>query len=65
MEDDKVIFPYCANCLRKIKKEGLSYGEYYCAIVAHTAMNGVVTSDTDGTECVKKGLYLHQDSRQK
>ena len=49
--------PYCGNCSRKTKKEGLANGEYYCDIVDDTPMKGVVTSDVDGTHCVELGVY--------
>lgn len=40
--------PYCGNCSRKIKKEGMSKGEYYCDVLADTLMKGIVSFDTDG-----------------
>lgn len=51
------MIPYCGNCSRKTKKEGLVDGEYYCDIVDDTPMMGVVTSDVDGTHCVELGIY--------
>ena len=51
------MIPYCGNCLRKIKKEGLAKGEYYCDVLINTPMKGVVTSDTEGTRCVELGVY--------
>ena len=51
------MIPYCGNCSRKTKKEGLANGEYYCVVVNDTPMKGVVTSDVDGTRCVELDLY--------
>lgn len=53
-----VMIPYCAGCMHKTKKNGLEFGEYYCDIVADILPNGIVTSDTDGTLCVKDGVYI-------
>ncbi len=58
------MIPYCADCMRKIKKDGLEFGEYYCDVIADILPNGIVTPDTDGSRCVKDGCYLHpQDCR--
>ena len=51
------MIPYCGNCSRKIKKEGMSKDEYYCDVLIDTPMKGVVTIDTDGTRCVELGVY--------
>ena len=51
------MIPYCGNCSRKTKKEGLANGEYYCDVVKDTPMNGIVTADTDGTHCVELDIY--------
>ena len=53
--------PYCAGCNRKEKRQGLKAGEYFCAIVSDTPMNGLVNGDTDGTKCVEIGVYLPID----
>lgn len=52
------MIPYCADCMRKTKKDGLEFGEYYCDVVAGILPNGIVTPDTDGSRCVKEGYYL-------
>ncbi len=57
MKPLEAMIPYCGNCSRKIKKEGLSKDEYYCDVFIDTPMKGVVTSDTDGTHCVELGVY--------
>lgn len=57
MNTPEKMIPYCGNCSRKTKKEGLADGEYYCDILIDTPMKGVVTSDTDGTNCVEMGVY--------
>lgn len=60
-EDDmkalETMIPYCGNCSRKIKKEGLAKDEYYCDVLIDTPMKGVVTPDIDGTNCVERGFY--------
>lgn len=53
----EIMIPYCGNCSRKTKKEGLSKNEYYCDVMVDTPMRGVVTSDIDGTKCVEVGAY--------
>lgn len=50
--------PYCGNCMRKSKKNGLHPDEYYCEVLANTPMKGIVTPDIDGWDCVKQGLYI-------
>lgn len=57
MKPLEAMIPYCGNCSRKIKKEGLSKDEYYCDVFIDTPMKGIVTSDTDGTCCVELGVY--------
>lgn len=49
--------PYCAGCSRKVKRQELKAGVYFCEIVAHTPMKGIVSEDTDGTHCVEIGVY--------
>ena len=51
------MIPYCGLCSRKTKKEGLSDGEYYSDVVKDTPMNGIVTSDIEGTHCMELGVY--------
>ena len=51
------MIPYCGNCSHKTKKEGLANGEYYCDVLINTPMKGIVTSDVDGTNCVRQGYY--------
>ena len=51
------MIPYCANCSRKTKKEGLAKDEYYCDVLIDTPRRGVVSSDIDGTHCVELGIY--------
>lgn len=61
MDDNKtleIMIPYCGNCSRKTKKEGLSKNEYYCDVLADTPMRGVVTSDIDGTHCIESDAYV-------
>ena len=57
MKDLETMIPYCGNCSRKIKKEGLAKDEYYCDVLVDTPMKGVVTPDIDGTHCVNIGIY--------
>lgn len=52
------MIPYCGNCSRKTKKEDLGKDEYYCDVLFDTPMKGIVTSDTDGTNCVELGVYV-------
>lgn len=52
--------PYSAGCSRKEQRQGLKSGEYFCPEVAGTPMKGIVYVDTDGTECVERGLYIAQ-----
>ena len=49
--------PYCGNCSRKIRKEGMAKGEFYCDVVSDTRLNGVVTLDMDGSYCMELGVY--------
>jgi len=51
------MIPYCGNCSRKIKKEGLDKDEYFCDVLIDTPIKGVVTIDTDGTHCVGIGVF--------
>jgi hypothetical protein len=53
----EIMIPYCGNCSRKTKKEGMAKNEYCCDVLIDTPMKGVVTSDTDGTHCVELGVY--------
>lgn len=50
--------PYCAGCSRKVKRQELKVGEYFCPIVADTPMKGIVSGDIDGTKCVELGAYI-------
>lgn len=57
MNTPEKMIPYCGNCSRKTKKEGLAKDEYYCDVLIDTPMKGVVTSDIDGTRCVELEIY--------
>lgn len=57
MKPLEAMIPYCGNCSRKIKKEGLANDEYYCDVLIDTPMKGVVTSDVDSTNCVKRSFF--------
>lgn len=57
MKDLETMIPYCGNCSRKIKKEGLSKDEYHCDVLIDTPKKGIVTPDIDGTNCVRRGFY--------
>ena len=57
MEDAEKTIPYCGRCNRKEKRDSLKSNEYYCDVVSCTPMKGIVTEDTDGTDCVTKGYY--------
>ncbi|MBR3528994.1 MAG: hypothetical protein IKN84_04960 [Bacteroidales bacterium] len=59
-----VKIPYCANCMRKTKKDGFEFGEYYCDVAVDILPNGIVTPDTDGTHCVELGVYMPVQSNQ-
>lgn len=50
-------FPLCGGCSRREKREELKDGEFYCAIVDGILHNGIVTNDTDATDCDRKGWY--------
>ncbi len=50
-------FPLCGGCSRREKREGLKDGEFYCAIVGAILPNGIVSNDTDATNCVRNGWY--------
>ncbi len=50
-------FPLCGGCSRREKREGMKNDEYYCAIVDTILPNGVVTNDTDATNCTQNGWY--------
>ena len=52
------MIPYCANCSRKIKIDGLDFGKYYCDVVANTPMKGIITPDIDGSQCLNNGCYI-------
>lgn len=52
------MIPYCGNCSRKMKKDGLAKDEYYCDVLIDSPTNGIVTSDTDGTRCVELDVYI-------
>lgn len=54
----KIGIPYCAGCSRKVKRQELKAGEYFCPIVADTPMKGIVSGDIDGTKCVELGVYI-------
>jgi len=58
------MIPYCANCSRKTKKEGMLKTMYYCDAVRDSPMKGIVTLDTDGTHCMERGVYspIRKDS---
>lgn len=64
MNNIKLMIPYCADCMRKTKKDGLEFGEYYCDAVADILPNGIVTPDTDGTHCIELGVYMPVQSNQ-
>lgn len=53
--------PYCAGCSRKVKRQELKIGEYFCPIVADTPMKGIVADDTDGCKCVEMDVYVPID----
>ena len=57
MKNAERTIPYCNECARKIKLESMKFGEFYCDVVLNTPMKGIVTIDTDGTECFQKGYY--------
>lgn len=52
------VIPYCAECNRKVKRQELKTGEFFCTIVADTPMKGIVSGDIDGTQCVEMGVYI-------
>lgn len=58
MVTNKKGIPYCAGCSRKVKRQELNAGEYFCPIVADTPMKGIVSGDIDGTKCVELGVYI-------
>lgn len=59
------MIPYCADCVRKTKKDGLEFGEYYCDVVADILPNGIVNPDTDGSHCIESGFYMQARSNQR
>lgn len=50
-------FPLCGGCSRREKREGMRNDEYYCAIADTILPHGVVTNDTDATNCARNGWY--------
>ena len=58
MDNIKGNFPMCGGCSRREKREGMIDGNYYCAIADSVLTNGgVITNDTDATNCVRNGWY--------
>lgn len=57
MEQVFANFPRCGGCSRREKREGMKKDEYYCAIADAILPNGVVTNDTDATNCARNGWY--------
>ncbi len=58
---NKGCFLMCAGCSRKVKRNGLKKGEYYCDVAECVVSNGVVTDDMDATNCVKNGCYQQKE----
>lgn len=50
-------FPLCGGCSRREKREGMNNDEYYCVVANAILLNGVVTNDTDATNCARYGWY--------
>ena len=57
MKNNTGIFPLCGGCSHREKHEGLEDGEFYCAIVEAILPNGIVSNDTDATNCVRNNWY--------
>lgn len=58
MDNIKGNFTMCGGCSRREKREGMEVGNYYCAIADSVLTNdGVITNDTDATNCVRNGWY--------
>ena len=48
-------FIMCCNCRNKVKREGLSKGQYYCPYAP--IKDGKVYDTTDASECVANNIY--------
>lgn len=49
MGSNSKCFIFCGSCSKKVKKDNLREGEYYCPFA--DTKNGIVYSTTDATEC--------------
>lgn len=52
------IFHFCGECSHKEKREHLKEGEFYCSIAATILSNGIITYDTDASNCVQEGWFI-------
>ena len=50
-------FYLCGGCSHRERRKGLKDGEYFCAIAKTFLPNGIVTNDTDSTDCVRNHWY--------
>ena len=50
-------FYLCGGCSHRERRKGLTDGEYFCAIAKTFLPNGIVTNDTDSTDCVRNNWY--------
>ena len=50
-------FPLCGGCSHRESREGLKEGELYCAIVEAIIPNGIISNNTDATNCVRNNWY--------
>ena len=53
-EDD---FKICAECANKKHRDALAEGLYFCPFMLGVLRNGIVSFDTDATECVRTGRF--------
>lgn len=51
------LFFMCGSCSRKVKRDDLAKGEYYCSHFDSVFPGGFVTERTDASACIKEGWY--------
>ena len=56
MDNVEKRFQMCCDCSHKEKRD-LGKGIYYCRFVDGTIPKGIVTVDTDASQCVYKGFF--------
>lgn len=49
-------FEMCIDCSNKQSDAKLQKGNYYCPVAQEILPEGIVSYDTDATECIEKGF---------